>query len=98
MGPYAAIFRYPHSPETAHDLWTLIDRLNADRPDLYGGGIWDHPQLGRIITLLAGGVGQRLLQRRLAEQVAREVKSLARPLTVSARQGWVQALLQACAL
>ncbi|GIR97375.1 MAG: hypothetical protein CM15mP100_5950 [Alphaproteobacteria bacterium] len=55
------------------------------------------PNWARIITLLAGGVGQRLLPAPSGRAVAREVKAPARPLTVSARQEWVQALLQACA-
>ena len=67
---------YPHSPETAHDLWALIDRLNAERPDLYGGGIWDHPQLGAYYNAPGGRRGTAFSsRRRLAEQVAREVKS-----------------------
>ena len=67
---------YAHSPDTAHDLWALIDRLNADRPDLYGGGIWDHPQLGAYYNAPGGRRGTAFAsRRRLTEQLARNVKS-----------------------
>ena len=67
---------YTNSPETAHDLWALIDRVNEDRPDLYGGGIWDHPELAAYYNAPGRRRGAAFLsRRRLTEKLAKNVKS-----------------------
>lgn len=67
---------YEDSPETAHDLWSLIDSVNEDRPHLYGGGIWAHPRLGAYYTTHKSPRGHLYeLRRRRTELEARSVKS-----------------------
>ena len=67
---------FEDSPDTAHDLWALIEGVNADQQNLYGGGIWDHPRLGPYYNAPGGRRGDLFAsRRRLTEQVARDVKS-----------------------
>lgn len=67
---------FADSPEGAHDLWALVEAVNADRPDLYGGGIWDHPHLGAYYNAPQGRKGARFQsRRRQTEQAARNIKS-----------------------
>lgn len=67
---------FENSPENARDLWALIDRVNEDRPYLYGGGIWEHPQLAAYYNAPGGRKGRRFCsRRRQTEQAARPVKS-----------------------
>ena len=67
---------YAASPEGAHALWALIDQVNQDYPDLYGGGIWDHRELGAYYNAPGGRKGGLFQsRRRQTEQAARPVKS-----------------------
>ena len=67
---------YRHAPDTAPDLWAMIEDVNKDQLHLYGGGIWDHAQLAAYYNAPGGRKGKRFVsRRRLTEQVARSVKS-----------------------
>ena len=67
---------YHDSPETAPQLWAMIDRLNASQEDLYGGGIWDHDSLGAYYNAPSGRKGRLFTsRRRLTEHHARAVKA-----------------------
>ena len=39
--PYSA-----DSPKTATDLWALVEKVNHNQPDLYGGSMFSHPKWG----------------------------------------------------
>ena len=34
------------SPKTATDLWALVEKVNHNQPDLYGGSMFSHPKWG----------------------------------------------------
>ena len=34
------------SPKTATDLWALVEKVNQNQPDLYGGSMFRHPKWG----------------------------------------------------
>ena len=63
-------------PHSAPELWALIDRLNADADDYYGGLIWDHPHYGPHYNAPNGRKGARFRSsRRMTETAASAVKS-----------------------
>ena len=61
------------SPPDALRLWALIDQLGQGQDDLYGGAIWQHPELGRYFNA-PGQRGDLFASRRRATELA------ARPL------------------
>ena len=88
---------FEDSPDTAHDLWALIEGVNADQQNLYGGGIWDHPRLGPYYNAPGGRRGDLFAsRRRLTEQVARDVKSPSPTFNCVGPAGWALALLPVC--
>ena len=63
-------------PQTAPQLWALIDRLNDAAPDYYGGLIWDDATYGPYYNAPAGRKGARFAsRRRQTEEAAKSVKS-----------------------
>ena len=34
------------SPKTATELWALVEKVNCNQPDLYGGAMFSHPKWG----------------------------------------------------
>ena len=65
----------PNSPKTAIELWALIDKINVDEPDFYGGNIWKDP----IFSNYYNSPGNRGVlfrsRRRLTEIFAKKIKS-----------------------
>ena len=63
-------------PQTVADLWALIDRLNEQASDYYGGLIWDDATYGPYYNAPAGRKGAHFAsRRRQTEQVASAIKS-----------------------
>lgn len=63
-------------PHDAPSLWALIDEINQEAEDYYGGLIWDHMPLGAYYNAPAGRKGARFQsRRRKTEEVARSVKA-----------------------
>ena len=64
------------SPENPRALWQMVDDLNQEHPHLYGGGIWDDPEIGRYYNAPVGRRGVLFSsRRRQTEHEARPVKS-----------------------
>ena len=64
-----------HTPKTPTDLWQMIDALNQDKPDLYGGGIWNDTNFGPFYNA-PGRRGTRFSsRRRRTETLAAAIKS-----------------------
>ncbi len=64
------------SPENPRALWQMVDDLNQEQPYLYGGGIWDDPEIGRYYNAPVGRKGVLFSsRRRRTEHEARPVKS-----------------------
>ena len=71
--PHLADNKQPHN---AADLWALIDKVNEEAEDFYGGLIWDHADYGAYYNAPSGRKGSRFAsRRRLTEQIAADVKS-----------------------
>jgi len=67
---------YKNCPNTAPSLWRLIERVNQDQLHLYGGGIWDHPQLGAYYNAPSGRRGAKFFSRRRQTELhARTLKA-----------------------
>ena len=63
-------------PQTAPELWALIDGLNDSAPDYYGGLIWDDATYGPYYNAPSGRKGARFAsRRRQTEDAAKSVKS-----------------------
>ena len=63
------------TPDSARALWTLIDRINTDAPDLYGGLIWKDPQFS-VYYNAPGNKGHLFRsRRRQTEILAKLIKS-----------------------
>jgi len=63
-------------PYDAVSLWALIDEVNQDADDYYGGLIWDHDVLGSYYNAPAGRKGTRFQsRRRQTEEAAKSVKA-----------------------
>ena len=64
------------NPASAPELWQLIDDVNADALDYYGGLIWDNAHYGPYYNAPNGRKGARFRSsRRATEQAASAVKS-----------------------
>ena len=67
---------YADAPQDGPGLWQFIEEINKEAPHLYGGAIWDHPELGAYYNAPAGRRGAKFTsRRRQTEQAARAVKS-----------------------
>ncbi|MGC6516534.1 MAG: hypothetical protein ACON49_00730 [Candidatus Puniceispirillaceae bacterium] len=63
-------------PKTAQELWYLIEHLNSEAEDFYGGVIWDHPLYGPYYNAPSGRRGLKFQSRRReTEKAASAVKS-----------------------
>ena len=76
-GAYCGYFpEFADSPQDAATLWRLIEEINQTEAHLYGGAIWDHPDLGAYYNAPSGRRGAKFYsRRRQTEQAAKEVKS-----------------------
>ena len=54
---------YINSPRTVHDLWALIEAVNRDVANLYGGAIWDHPDFCHYYRAQNRSQGRHYCQR-----------------------------------
>ena len=63
------------APKTAFELWALIDSINKDKPDFYGGNIWKDP----VFSGYYNSPGNRGVffrsRRRVTEIFARKIKA-----------------------
>ncbi len=57
------------SPNNAQELWALIDRINTNAKDFYGGLIWQDPQLG-VYYNAPGNKGYLFRSRRRQTEIA----------------------------
>ena len=76
-GAYCGYFpEFADSPQDAATLWRLIEKINQTEAHLYGGAIWDHPDLGAYYNAPSGRRGAKFYsRRRQTEQAAKAVKS-----------------------
>ena len=76
-GAYCGYFpEFADSPQDVATLWRLIEEINQTEAHLYGGAIWDHPDLGAYYNAPSGRRGAKFYsRRRQTEQAAKEVKS-----------------------
>jgi hypothetical protein len=76
-GAYCGYFpEFADSPQDAAALWQLIEEINQAEAYLYGGAIWDHPDLGAYYNAPSGRRGAKFYsRRRQTEQAAKAVKS-----------------------
>lgn len=64
------------NPQSAPALWQLVDNVNADAPDYYGGLMWDDAHYGPYYNAPNGRKGTRFRSsRRATERAASAVKS-----------------------
>ena len=63
------------SPETAQTLWTLIENINQEYEDLYGGGIWYDETYGDFYNSPVKKGKLFKSRRRLTELVAKKIRS-----------------------
>ncbi len=63
------------SPKTAFALWALIDEINADEPDFYGGNIWKDPVFSKYYNSPGNKGVLFRSRRRLTEICAKKIKS-----------------------
>lgn len=70
---------FPHhdtAPQTARELWALIDQINQGQDDFYGGGIWDDDEFGGYYNAPSGRKGRYFSsRRRQTEQAARTIRA-----------------------
>ncbi|MGC6411806.1 MAG: hypothetical protein ACON4F_03125 [Candidatus Puniceispirillaceae bacterium] len=69
---------YPGSGEMLSDartLWSMIDANNADQPDFYGGGLWQHPVFGPYYNAPKNRGVKFQSRRRQTEEMARAVRA-----------------------
>ena len=67
---------FANAPQDGPGLWQFIEEINKDVPHLYGGAIWNHPELGAYYNAPSGRRGAKFTsRRRQTEQAARAVKS-----------------------
>ncbi len=65
-----------NSPKNPFKLWKLIDKLNINSSDFYGGKIWDHDDFGRYYNAPKRKVGSLFKSsRRLTEINIKKIKS-----------------------
>ena len=83
---------YPESPEKVHELWALIDEKNADQENFYGGGIYNHPDLGRYYKFERWKERDRYSSRmRMTEKVARlAIRTRSSSTCVRGTNEWVE--------
>jgi hypothetical protein len=76
-GAYCGYFpEFADCPQDAATLWRLIEEINQTEAHLYGGAIWDHPDLGAYYNAPSGRRGAKFYsRRRQTEQAAKTVKS-----------------------
>ena len=76
-GAYCGYFPgFANSPQEAPALWQLIEQINQGEAHLYGGAIWDHPELGAYYNAPSGRRGAKFYsRRRQTEQAAKAIKS-----------------------
>ena len=75
-GHYFPALDAAYQPTSAPEIWAMVERVNQDAPDYYGGMIWDHPEYGAYYNAPSGRKGVRFAsRRRLTEQAASAVKS-----------------------
>ena len=63
------------APSSAQGLWALIDRINTDATDLYGGLIWRNPQFASYYNAPGNKGFLFRSRRRQTEIAARPIKS-----------------------
>ena len=49
---------FADAPQDGPCLWQFIEEINKDAPHLYGGAIWDHPELGAYICAFRSPRGE----------------------------------------
>ncbi|MEC7242911.1 MAG: hypothetical protein VXV93_00195, partial [Pseudomonadota bacterium] len=63
---------FSDAPQDGPGLWQCIEDINKDAAHLYGGAIWDHPELGAYYNAPSGRRGAKFTsRRRQTEQAAR---------------------------
>ncbi|MDC3311689.1 hypothetical protein OAW28_03440 [Alphaproteobacteria bacterium] len=64
-----------NAPKTAIQLWSLIEQINQNAPDYYGGIIWQHPIFSAYYNSPGNKGSLFSSRRRETELVARQIKS-----------------------
>ena len=64
------------SPKTPYQLWNVINKINADEDDFYGGKIWDHYNYGKYYNAPNRKIGKFYKStRRYTEENIKKIKA-----------------------
>ena len=73
-----------NSPKSAVNLWALIDEINQNQPDLYGGGMFSHSHWGEYYLAPPTYQARHYLNRRRVTEIAAQAAGCSPSITFKA--------------